>query len=119
VPADHWAKSFIQECLEKGVLEILPDNNFHPDEKVNRAEFARLIEKFMVRYWNDPSLETRFFGQVSPFADVNSTSPIFNGIMTVSSRGIMPGFDDGTFKPLGPVSGTESLNIIRNLKSKL
>jgi hypothetical protein len=39
--------------------------------------------------------------------------------MTVSSRGIMPGFDDGTFKPLGPVSGTEALNIIRNLKSKL
>ncbi len=119
VPADHWAKSFIQECIEKGVLEVLPDNNFHPDEKVNRAEFARLIEKFMVRYWNDPSLETRFFGQVSPFADVNNTSPIFNAIMTVSSRGIMPGFDDGTFKPLGPVSGTESLNIIRNLKSKL
>ncbi|NOQ97082.1 MAG: S-layer homology domain-containing protein, partial [Calditrichae bacterium] len=63
--------------------------------------------------------ETKFFGQVSPFADVNSTSPIYNAIMTVSSRGIMPGFDDGTFNPLGPVSGTEALNVIRNLKSKL
>jgi tetratricopeptide (TPR) repeat protein len=119
VPENHWAKSFIQETLDKGVLELMPDNNFHPDEKVNRAEFARLIEKFMVRYWNDPSLETRFFGQTSPFADVNATSPVYNAIMTVSSRGIMPGFDDGTFKPLGPVSGTEALNIIRNLKSKL
>jgi len=119
VPQDHWAKTFIQESLEKGVLELMPDNNFHPDEKVNRAEFSRLIEKFLMRYYNDASLETRFFGQVSPFADVNSTSPVFNSIMTVSSRGIMPGFDDGTFKPLGPVSGTEALNIIRNLKSKL
>jgi tetratricopeptide (TPR) repeat protein len=119
VAEDHWAKSFIQEALDKGVLELLPDNNFHPDEEVNRAEFARLIEKFLVRYWNDPALETKFFGQLSPFADVNGTSPVFNSIMTVSSRGIMPGFDDGTFKPLGPVSGTESLNIIRNLKSKL
>jgi len=119
VPADHWAKSFIKESLEKGVLELMPDNNFHPDEKVDRAEFARLIEKFLVRYYNDPSLETKFFGQVSPFADVNNTSPVFNSIMTVSSRGVMPGFDDGTFKPLGSVSGTEALNIIRNLKSKL
>lgn len=119
VPQDHWARSFIQETLDKGVLELMPDNNFHPDEKVNRAEFARLIEKFLIRYWNDSSIETKFFGQVSPFADVNGTSPIFNAIMTVSSRGIMPGFDDGTFKPLGPVSGTEALNIIRNLKSKL
>ena len=119
VPADHWAKSFIKESLEKGVLELMPDNNFHPDEKVDRAEFARLIEKFLIRYYNDPSLETKFFGQVSPFADVNNTSPVFNSIMTVSSRGVMPGFDDGTFKPLGAVSGTEALNIIRNLKSKL
>jgi tetratricopeptide (TPR) repeat protein len=119
VPESHWAKSFIKETLEKGVLELMPDNNFHPDEKVNRAEFSRLIEKFLMRYWNDPTLESKFFGQVSPFADVNNTSPIFNSIMTVSSRGIIPGFDDGTFKPLGSVSGTEALNIIRNLKSKL
>ncbi len=119
VPPDHWARSFIQETLEKGVLELMPDNKFHPDEEVNRAEFARLIEKFLVRYYNDPSVETKFFGQVSPFADVNNTSPVFNSIMTVSTRGVMPGFDDGTFKPLGPVSGTEALNIIRNLKSKL
>lgn len=119
VPQDHWAKSFIKEALQKRVLELTPDGKFYPDEKVNRAEFARLIEKFLIRYWNDPSLETKFFGDTSPFADVNKNSPVFNSIMTVSSRGIMPGFDDGTFKPLGPVSGTEALNIIRNLKSKL
>ncbi|MFZ0389874.1 MAG: S-layer homology domain-containing protein [Calditrichia bacterium] len=119
VPQDHWAHSFIIEALDKGVLELMPDGNFHPDEEVNRAEFARLIEKFLMRYYNDPSLETRFFGQTSPYADVHGTSPTFNAIMTVSTRGIMPGNDDGTFRPLGPVSGTEALNIIRNLKSKL
>lgn len=119
VPANHWAKSFIKEALDKGVLELAPDGNFYPNDKVNRAEFARLIEKFLVKYWNDPGLETKFFGETSPFADVNNTSPIFNAVMTVSTRGIMPGFDDGTFRPLAPVSGTEALNIIRNLKSKL
>ncbi|MEJ2636662.1 MAG: S-layer homology domain-containing protein [Calditrichia bacterium] len=119
VAEDNWARSFIQEALEKGVLEVMPDENFHPADKVDRAEFARLIEKFLVRYWNDPTLETKFFGQTSPFADVNNTSPVFNSVMVVSSRGIMPGMEDGTFQPLGPVSGTEALNIIRNLKSKL
>ncbi len=119
VSQEHWASSFIKEALQKGVLEVTPDGNFNPDETVNRAEFARLIEKFLIRYWNDQDLETKFFGQTSPFADVNNTSPVFNSIMTVSTRGIMPGFDDGTFKPLATVSGTEALNIIRNLKSKL
>lgn len=119
VPDNHWAKTFIAETLEKGVMEPYPDGTFHPDEKVNRAEFARLIEKFLVRYWNDPGLETRYFGSTSPFADVNSTSPIFNSIMVVSTRNIIPGFDDGTFRPLTGVSGTEALNIIRKLKAQL
>ncbi len=119
VSKDYWAQSFIKEVLDKNVMEVAPDGNFNPGEKVDRAEFARLIEKFLVRYWNDPAMETKFFGEASPYADVNNTSPVFNAVMTVSSRGIMPGFDDGTFKPLGPVSGTEALNIIRNMKSKL
>lgn len=119
VPEDYWAKSFIKEVLEKGAMELTPDGNFHPDETVNRADFARLIEKFLVRYWNDPGLETKFFGTISPFADVNNTSPIFNAIMVVSTRNWMPGYNDGTFKPLGDVSGTEALNIIRKLKAEL
>ncbi|RMF62112.1 MAG: tetratricopeptide repeat protein [Calditrichaeota bacterium] len=119
VPEDHWAKSFIVEALEKGAMETYPDGTFHPDEKVNRGEFARIIEKFLMRYWNDPKLETRYFGSTSPFADVNSTSPIFNSIMVVSTRNIMPGFDDGTFRPLKGVNGTEALNIIRKLKAEL
>ncbi len=119
VPEDHWARSFIKEALDKGAMETLPDGNFHPDEKVNRAEFSRIIEKFMIRYWNDPSLETKFFGTTSPFADVNNTSPIFNAVMVVSSRNIIPGYDDGTFRPLNGVNGTEALNIIRKLKAEL
>ncbi len=119
VSEDHWAKSFIKEALEKGAMETMPDGGFHPDETVNRAEFARIIEKFLMRFWNDPKLESKYFGTTSPFADVNNTSPIFNAVMVVSTRNIIPGFDDGTFKPLQGVSGTEALNIIRNLKAKL
>ena len=118
VPATHWAVSFINEALQRGIIEKFPDGNYHPEESVNRAEFARLIEHFMVKAWDDRSLETKFFGQTSPYSDVLNTSPIFNSIMVVTSRNIIPGFDNGTFKPLAPVSGTESLNIIRNLKAQ-
>lgn len=119
VKPNHWAKSFIKEALEKNLLELYPDGTFHPDEVITRAEFARIIQKFLVRYWDDPSLETKFFGSPSPFSDVNNTSPVFNAIMLVSTRNIIQGFDDGTFRPLQPVSGTEALNIIRQLKAQL
>ncbi len=118
VPDNHWARSFIEEALQVGIIEKYPDGSFQPDKKVNRAEFAKLIEHFMVKAYDDPGLETQFFGSTSTFADVLNTSPIFNAVMLVSSRGIMPGFDDGTFRPLDAVSGAESLNIIRNLKAK-
>jgi tetratricopeptide (TPR) repeat protein len=118
VPDNHWARSFIEEALNTGIIEKYPDGSFQPDKKVNRAEFAKLIEHFMVKAYDDPGLETQFFGNTSTFADVLNTSPIFNSVMLVSSRGIMPGFDDGTFRPLDAVSGAESLNIIRNLKAK-
>ncbi len=118
VSDSHWARSFIEEALKTGIIEKYPDGSFQPDKKVNRAEYAKLIEHFMVKAYDDPGLETQFFGSTSTFADVLNTSPIFNSVMLVSSRGIMPGFEDGTFQPLGPVSGAEALNIIRNLKSK-
>jgi tetratricopeptide (TPR) repeat protein len=118
VADNHWAKSFISEALQRGIIEKFPDGSFRPEEKVNRAEFARLIEHFLVKAWDDRSMETKFFGSPSPFSDVLNTSPIFNCIMTVSSRGIMPGFEDGTFGPLSAVPGMDALNIIRKLKAQ-
>jgi len=118
VPDNYWARSFIEEALNTGIIEKYPDGSFQPDKKVNRAEYAMLIQHFMVKAYDDPGLETEYFGSKSTFADVLNTSPVFNAIMLVSSRGIMPGFEDGTFGPLNAVSGAEALNIIRNLKAK-
>ena len=115
-PANGFQTTF--QRLGTGIIEKYPDGTYRPDEKVNRAEFARLIEHFLVKAWDDKGLETQYFGSVSPFADVLNTSPIFNSIMVVSTRGIMPGNEDGTFAPLSVVSGAEALNIIRNLKAK-
>jgi tetratricopeptide (TPR) repeat protein len=118
VPDNYWARSFIEQALVTGIIEKYPDGSFQPDKKVNRAEFAVLIQQFLVKAYDDKGLETEYFGSKSTFADVLNTSPIFNAVMLVSSRGIMPGFDDGTFNPLGPVPGADALNIIRNMKAK-
>jgi tetratricopeptide (TPR) repeat protein len=118
VPDNHWARSFIEEALQTGIIEVFPDETYRPEEKVNRAEFAKLIEHFLVKAWDDKKLETEFFGSTSPFADVLNTAPVFNSVMVVSTRGIIPGFEDGTYGPLKAVSGAESLNIIRRLKAK-
>ncbi|KAA3608780.1 MAG: hypothetical protein D8M58_18760 [Calditrichaeota bacterium] len=118
VPSTHWAKSYIDKALQKGIMSVYPDASFRPDQTVNRAELAMLIQEFMVKAYDDRSIASKHFGDATPFADVLNTSPVFNAIMVVSTRGIMTGMDDGTFKPLAVVSGAQSLNIIRNLKAK-
>ena len=118
VSNEHWARTYVAKSLNAGIMSKYPDGTFKPDQKVTRAEFAMLIQQFLVKAYDDQAMETKHFGDTSPFADILNTAPIFNAVMVVSTRGIMTGMDDGTFKPTSVVSGAESLNIIRNLKAK-
>lgn len=114
----YWAKSHIDKAIRLGIMELLPDSTFRPDNKINRAEMAIIIERFLMKAYDDPQLETRYFKYVSsPYKDVLNVSPIFNSVMVVTKRNIMPVFEDDTFRPLNTISGIEALNIMTKIKS--
>ena len=39
----HWGKEYIEYGVEKGYISGFEDNTFRPDEKVTRAQFAKMI----------------------------------------------------------------------------
>ncbi len=43
VPEHHWAVTYIEEMAENGILSGYPDGNFYPDNKITRAEFAKIM----------------------------------------------------------------------------
>lgn len=43
VPEHHWAVTYIEEMAENGILAGYPDGNFYPDNKITRAEFAKIM----------------------------------------------------------------------------
>jgi parallel beta-helix repeat protein len=90
VPADHWARGFIETLAAQGVISGVGDGNFRPDAPVTRAQFAALINK---AYAPAPVREAINFG------DVPSNYWAFNAIQTASKGGYMAGFADSTFKP--------------------
>ena len=53
VSKNHWAKDFIAELAALEIIEGFPDGTFRPEEQVNRAQFAAMInqafEKVKVR----------------------------------------------------------------------
>ena len=121
--ANHPLKADIEGILRLGVrgLEAYPDGSFHPNDVVDRATYAMMIEDVLVKVSGDNALATKFIGSASPFPDLRSDLPYFNAVMVVTSRGIMEAKDhtSGEFAPLGPVPGVDALLIIRKLKEEL
>jgi len=121
--ANYPLKADIEGVLRIGVrgLENYPDGSFHPNDMVDRATYAMMIEDILIKVTGDNSLATKFIGATSPFPDLRSDLPYFNAVMVVTSRGIMEAKDlsTGEFAPLGPVPGVDALLVIRKLKEEL
>lgn len=120
---DHPLRADILEVMKLGVLGLEPDpqHMFHPNESINRAEFAMMVEDILVKVTGEQGLKTKFIGQASPFRDLRSDVPFFNAVMTVTSRNLMEPEDkiNGIFGPLEPVTGADALLVIRLLKDEL
>ena len=61
----HWAFSYISDMVERDILSGYPDGTFRPEDKVSRAEFARIMA-------SAAGLEVKS-ASVSTFADVAIT----------------------------------------------
>ncbi len=119
----HPLKADIEGILQLGVrgLENFSDGNFHPNDLVNRATYAMMIEDILIKVTGDNKLATKFIGSTSTFPDLRSDLPYFNAVMVVTSRGIMQAksLSSGEFAPMDSVSGVEALLIIKKFREEL
>ncbi|PIV01981.1 MAG: hypothetical protein COS57_13560 [Syntrophobacterales bacterium CG03_land_8_20_14_0_80_58_14] len=119
----HPLRADIEAMIRIGMrgLEVYPDGNFRPDERVDRATYAMMIEDILIKISGDNALATRFIGSPSPFPDLRADLPYFNAVMVVTSRGLMEARDmtSGAFSPLEPVGGADALLVIRKMREEL
>lgn len=115
---NHWAKNFISDIVDYKIrgLEPYPDHTFHPDQLVNRGEYAMVVEDAIIAVLRDPSLATKHIGAQSRFPDVNPSHPSYNAICNAVDKGVMSAEINGEFGPEKSVSGPEALLAIRKLK---
>jgi tetratricopeptide (TPR) repeat protein len=116
--SNHWAKNFISDIIELKIrgLEPYPDHTFHPDQLVNRGEYALVVEDAIIAILRDPSLATKHIGSESRFPDVNPSYPAYNAICNAVDKGVMTAEMNGEFGVNKPVSGPEALLVIRKIK---
>ncbi len=94
---------------------------FRPLDSVTRGEMALIMEDVLIKITGDEKLATAFYENgKSPFPDVRATSPFYNAVMNMTSRGIMEAGDiSGEFRLTDPIEGAEALLAVRVLKQRM
>jgi len=129
-PADvvtHPFRDEVQTIMKWKVRGLEPkfDDNtraylFNINENVTRGEMAFILEDVLIKLTGDEKLATAFFGQDrSPFPDIKPTSPFYNAVLNMTTRGIMEGELSGEFRLSDPVDGAEALLAMRMLQQKI
>lgn len=87
----------IAAVAKVGAMSGFPDGRFGPDETLSRGEMASIIQR---------AYELK--GQTSKsFTDVKQSFWAYGSIQTVLANGITSGYDDGSFRPLNPITRAE------------
>jgi S-layer homology domain len=105
VSSDHWAKGFIQELANRGVLSGFPDGSFRPNEPVTRAQFAAMVRQAFRKSPTRPAVS---------FTDVPETYWAIGAVREAYTTGFMSGFPEGNFLPDENISRSQVLVSLAN-----
>lgn len=103
---NHWAKSYIQEFLDKGYVNGYGDGTFRPDNSITRAEFIKIVNK--VFGFNQKSQDN--------FKDVSKDKWYYDEVSIAKEAGYINGYEDGTFRPNDEITREEMAKIIATIK---
>jgi subtilisin family serine protease len=90
VPASHTFYTPILNLARDGIVSGFEDGAFKPDQPVTRGQMAKFI-KNAYGFGTDTSC--------GAFPDVGTDNTFYDVVTTLKCKGVIGGFEDGTFKP--------------------
>ena len=103
VSSDYWASTYIEACVEAGIINGYEDGTFMPAQNVTRVELAK-----MIAVAEGLALDA----SESSFSDVEDTHWGVPYIEACADAGIVNGYTDGTFLPSSNVTRAEAATMI-------
>ena len=105
----HWAEFDIIDAMQDKYVDLT--SNFRPNESISRAEFAKIVCNVLKSDLNNITLENEF-----KFSDVDKEDWYYDYIAILAKKGIINGYEDGTFKPEATITRQEAAKIIASIK---
>ncbi|MCU0542263.1 MAG: S-layer homology domain-containing protein [Oscillatoriaceae cyanobacterium Prado104] len=106
VPANYWARPFIQSLTEKGIVTGYPDGTFRPTQAVDRDEFSAMIRQAFDRS------RIRNIPSGSYFKDVPQNYWAETPIQEAYEMGFMNNFPGNEFRPKQPLTKAQALVVL-------
>ncbi|WP_392482898.1 S-layer homology domain-containing protein [Nostoc sp. C110] len=100
VPTNFWGRRFIDVLSSRSILKGFPDYSFRPNQPVNRAEFAAIVQK---AFDQEPSKTA------IAFEDVPTKFWATPAIGQAINAGFLKGYPKKTFKPQQNISRVQVL----------
>ena len=116
VPEDAWYYESVCAAFDNGVITGISDELFGAGMNITRQDIAvisqRAIEKAGKNKPND--------NEYKDFSDKDSISDYaLDAVIALMKNGIINGYDDGSFIPLGYATRAETAVIIYNIHNSL
>ncbi|MEH1808690.1 DUF1565 domain-containing protein [Nostoc sp.] len=105
VPANYWAKTYIEALASQNIIAGFPDGSFKPNEPVTRAQFATIVTKALTPAAKRPAIQ---------FKDVASNFWAYAAIQSAYQSQFVSGYPDGTFKPQQQIPRVQALVALAN-----
>ena len=90
IPDDFWAKAFIDKLSSRKVIEGYENNSYRPQQPVNRAEFAAIIDK---------AFQTDITNNQKAFKDIKDGFWAQSSVDKAVSKKFMSGYPGDVFQP--------------------
>ncbi|WP_187388837.1 S-layer homology domain-containing protein, partial [Paenibacillus ihuae] len=101
----HWADLTVETFVKLGIVQGYEDGGFHPDAGMTRAEFAAVI----ARVFELPGSGSR--GTLSDISGHWAEA----AISSLQEKGLVSGYQNGTFKPNAEISRAEIIAVIAKI----
>ncbi|MEW6491703.1 MAG: S-layer homology domain-containing protein [Cyanobacteriota bacterium] len=90
IAESYWAKDFIMELAQRGIMTGFPDGKFHPNKPVTRAELAALLSSVFKKAKVRDAMS---------FKDVSLSHWAYNGIQEAYEMGFISAVSGNQFNP--------------------
>ena len=117
VASGMWYTGAVKWGVENDLLEGYGNGRFGTDDAITRQDIAVLTERFLTWYCEQNNKDIQEDALVESFTDVNSIAAYAkDSVEFCRKAGLLTGYEDGSFGPLGLTTRAEIAAIIERIE---